>query len=74
MLHKDLLLTEIEPGEFDFKEFPRRLVATQTLVCICSHKFIHENQTVIRMIHALSQLPKTILIMIIIMKHSELRK
>ena len=38
MLHKDVLLVEMDPGEVDIKEFQRRLVASKTLVCICSHK------------------------------------
>ena len=38
MLHKDVLLTVMDPGEVDIKEFQRRLVAPQKLVCICSHK------------------------------------
>ena len=38
MLHKDVLLTVMDPGEFDIKEFQRRLVATQKLVCIWSNK------------------------------------
>ena len=38
MLHKDVLLTVMVPGEVDIKEFQRRLVAPQKLVCICSHK------------------------------------
>jgi len=38
MLHKDVLLTVMGPGEVDIKEFQRRLGATQKLVCICSHK------------------------------------
>ena len=34
MLHKDVLLTVMDPGEVDIKEFQKRLVATQKLVCI----------------------------------------
>ena len=51
MLHKDVLLAEMDPGEVDIKEFQRRLVASQTLVCICSHKLYMK---IIRMIRVLS--------------------
>ena len=54
MLREDILLTVMDPGQVDIKEFQRKLVAMETLVCSSSHKFLHENQTVIRMICALS--------------------
>ena len=42
MLHKDVLLTVMDPGEVDIKEFQKRLVAMQKLVCICSDKLYME--------------------------------
>ena len=39
MLREDVLLTVMDPGQVDIKEFQRKLVAMETLVCISSHKF-----------------------------------
>ena len=36
MLHKDVLLAGMDPGEVDIKEFQRRLVASHTCVHLLS--------------------------------------